>query len=253
MKNKYVNFISDKHFLSCIKNLHDSYLTAKNNISKQTLFSNKVDTFKLTFDSKFNKIDEENLIKAEILRQIDKSINNAIGTFHEEILGGVNGYERGNNSGYDIKATNDTLFADIKNKWNTMNSGASESLYQKLQRYAESHPKSKCYWVQILAKGSFNERWISTYSGRKYNHDRVYKISGDQFYKLLTHQEDAFFQLYNALPIGITDFLNTIECSELTDNTALTEINKNRSHSKRSLIDEITFQNFSYYIGFSKI
>jgi Eco47II restriction endonuclease len=51
-----------------------------------------VDTIKLTFDAKFNNIDEDCLIQAEILRQIDKSINNSIGTFHEQILGGIKSY-----------------------------------------------------------------------------------------------------------------------------------------------------------------
>ena len=76
MKNKYLNFISDEHFLTCIANLHTAYIKAKNNISKKSFYSNKVDTIKLTFDSKFNSIDEEKLIEAEILRQIDNSVLN---------------------------------------------------------------------------------------------------------------------------------------------------------------------------------
>ncbi|MDD2346099.1 MAG: Eco47II family restriction endonuclease [Bacteroidales bacterium] len=137
MKNKYVNFISDEHLLTCIGILHNAYLKAKNNITKKNFYSNKVDTIKLTFDSKFNDIDEEKLIQSEILRQIDKSINNSIGTFHEQILGGIKGFEAGNLSGYDIKATDNMLFADIKNKHNTMNSSAAEALFQKLKRYAD--------------------------------------------------------------------------------------------------------------------
>ena len=148
MKNKYVDFISDEHFLVCVENLHSAYLKAKNNITKKNFYTNKVDTIKLTFDAKFNDIDEESLIQAEILRQIDKSINNSIGTFHEQILGGIKGYEVGNLSGFDIKATDDTLFADIKNKHNTMNSSSSEALFQKLSRYADTYKKSKCYWVK---------------------------------------------------------------------------------------------------------
>lgn len=85
MANKYVNFISDEHLFNCIENLHKAYLRAKNNVSKKSFYTNKVDTIKLTFDSKFNSISEEDLIQAEILRQIDKSINNSIGTFHEQI------------------------------------------------------------------------------------------------------------------------------------------------------------------------
>lgn len=78
MKNKYVNFITDEHLLTCIGNLHNAYLKAKNNITKKNFYSNKVDIIKLAFDSKFNGIDEEELIQSEILRQINKSINNLI-------------------------------------------------------------------------------------------------------------------------------------------------------------------------------
>ncbi len=96
MTNKYVDFISDEHLVACIANLHKSYLKAKKNITKDSFYSNKVDTIKLTFDSRFNNVDEESLIQAEVLRQIDKSINNSIGTFHEQILGGIEGFEMGN-------------------------------------------------------------------------------------------------------------------------------------------------------------
>ncbi len=74
MNNKYVDFVSDDHLLNCVANLHKAYLKAKNNITKKSFYSNKVDTIKLTFDAKFNAIDEETLIQSEILRQIDKSI-----------------------------------------------------------------------------------------------------------------------------------------------------------------------------------
>jgi hypothetical protein len=253
MKNKYVDFITDKHLLNCIGNLHKAYLEAKNDISKKKFYSNKIDTIKLTFDTKFNNLDEETLIEAEILRQIDKSINNAIGTFHEEILGGISGFEKGNLSGYDIKAIDNSLFADLKNKHNTMNSSAAESLFQKLQRYAVQNPKAKCYWVQILATSSFNESWEASLNGKTYKHKRVYKISGDQFYKLLSKQDDAFFQLYKTLPIAIADFLKTIKKSEAVANSALSEIKESTSKSKRTILDEITFENFGYYLGFDKL
>jgi len=254
MKNKYVDFISDKHLLTCIAGLHKSYLKAKQNITKSSFYINKVDTIKLTFDSKFNNIDEESLIKAEILRQIDKSINNSIGTFHEQILGGIDGFEVGNLSGFDIKATNETLFADIKNKHNTMNSSSAEALFQKLARNADNYKKAKCYWVQILAKNSFNELWKGEINGKEYSHSRVFKISGDQFYSLLSRQDDALFQLYKILPIAINDYLNSNEKDKSTkSNSALDEIKKETKSSKRSILNQITFENYSFYLGFDKL
>jgi len=253
--NKYVNFVSDEHFLKCIETLYEAYARAKNKISKTKFYKNKIDTIKLTFDSKFNELSEEELIKAEVSRQIDKSVNNAIGSFHEQILGGVDGYEIGNLSGFDIKAEDNSLFADIKNKHNTMNSSSSESLFQKLSRYADDHrlDDAKCYWVQILSTKSFNEKWFSVINGKEYGHSRVYKISGDQFYSLLTGEKDAFLQLYKALPLGIEDFLKTLDASKQEENSILSEIKKSANRSKRSILDEITFENYGYYVDFDKL
>ncbi len=253
MANHYLNFITDEHLLQCIANLHASYTKAKNNISKIRFYENKIDTIKLTFDSKFNDIDEESLIEAELLRQIDKSINNFIGTFHEEILGGVSGFQIGKASGFDIKAIDDTLFADIKNKHNTMNSSAAESLFQKLAHFADTFKKADCYWVQILAKGSFNNKWAGIINGKEYSHSRVYKISGDQFYALLTKQEDAFMQLYKILPTAINDYLLNIEKkNKIVEHSALSEIKSQASKSGHTILDQITFENFGYYLGFEK-
>lgn len=254
MKNKYVNFISDEHLLMCIKNLHEAYLRAKNNVTKESFYKNKIDTIKLTFDSKFNSILEDDLIHSEIFRQMDKSINNSIGTFHEQILGGINGFEMGNLSGFDIKAKDNTLFADIKNKHNTMNSSSAESLFKKLANYADNYKSSKCYWVQILAKSSFEELWKGDINGKEYSHSRVYKISGDRFYALLSGEKDALFQLYKNIPKAIEDYMKSIkEIEPIKENSALEEIISETEKSKRSIIDQISFENYSYYLGFDKL
>lgn len=254
MTNKYVNFVTDEHLLACIEELHKSYLKAKKSITKSKFYKNKIDTIKLTFDSKFNNIDEDELIETEILRQIDKSVNNSIGTFHEQILGGIQGYEIGNLSGFDIKAEDNTLFADIKNKHNTMNSSSAEALFQKLARYADDYKKAKCYWVQVLAKSSFYEHWAGDINGKEYSHSRVFKISGDRFYALLTGEENAFFNLYKILPTAIDDYLKSFEESSIEkEDSALKEIEAEIEESKRSILNQITFENYSYYLGFDKL
>lgn len=253
--NKYIDFVSDEHLLSCVENIYNAYAKAKAKFTKSKFYSNKVDTFKLTFDAKFNGLSEEDLIKAELKRQIDKSVNNAIGSFHEQVLGGIEGYELGNLSGFDIKAEDNSLFADIKNKYNTMNSSSSESLFQKLSRYADDYrgENAKCYWVQILATKSFNEKWFSVINGKEYSHSRVYKISGDQFYALLTGKEDSFFELYKVLPLAIEDYLSSIDLEKSEQNSILNDIEESSGKNNRSIIDEITYENFSYYLGFDKL
>ena len=252
-KNKYVDFIDDDHLIICIENLYKSYLEAKKGFTKKKFYKNKVDTFKLTFDSKFNDLSEEELIEVEMSRQIDKSVNNAIGTFHEEVLGGVEGYLNGKLSGYDIKAEDNTLFADIKNKHNTMNSSSAESLFQKLARYADDYKNAKCYWVQILSTKSFNEKWFSIINGKEYSHSRVFKISGDQFYTLLTGDENAFFNLYKVLPRAIEDFLSKIGDTDKEKESLVNDISSSAKESGISLLDEITFDNYYYYSGFKNL
>lgn len=108
--------------------------------------------------------------------------------------------------------------------------------------------------MQILAKGSFCELWSGDINGKEYSHSRVYKISGDQFYALLSGQEDALFQLYKALPTAITDYLKMREKqSEIAENSALEEIKSTIEISKRTVLNQITFENYSYYLGFDKL
>lgn len=254
MENKYVEYIEDEYLITCINNLYKAYEKAKEDINKKKFYKNKIDTFKLLFDSHFSGLNESAVLHSEILRQIDKSINNSIGTFHEEILGGIKGFELGKQSGFDIKACDDTLFADIKNKHNTMNSSASESLFQKLAKYADSYKKANCYWVQILAKNSFEENWVGEINGKEYSHSRVFKISGDRFYKLLTGRENALFELYQALPIALRDFLTDKSTNKSkTNNSAIGEIENQAGKNGRTVINEITFENYFYYLGFSEL
>ena len=96
-----------------------------------------------------------------------------------------------------------------------MNSSTAEALFQKLSRFADDHKKATCYWVQILAKGSFCELWSGDINGKEYSYSRVYKISGDQFCALLSKQEDAVFRLYETFPVAIKDHLG------FTQNVAL--------------------------------
>lgn len=203
MKNKYVDFITDEHFLACIQNLHNSYLRAKADISKRKFYNNKIDTFKLTFDSKFNKVDEESIIEVEILRQIDKSINNSIGTFHEQILGGIKGYEVGQFSGFDIKAEDNTLFADIvvdePGKY-------EEAIFLKIANTAKLIKNATFYFVVINKEDDYSKQWKILKEESSISHKRMFKISLNLFYDLLSGQEGALNKLSSALPIALADY-----------------------------------------------
>lgn len=207
--NKYVDFISDKHFLKCIENVHISYLRAKVDISKKKFNKNKIDIIKLSFDSKFNNISEESLIELEFSKQINIAINNSIGNFHKQILYGIKGFEIGDLNGFDLISEDNTLFADfhlipLPKKY-------EEFSFQKLADIANIFKSAMCYSVSFWPENSFNEKFIVINNESSVSHKRVFRISGDQFYALLSGQEDALIKLYKALPKAISYYLKSIE------------------------------------------
>lgn len=135
-----------------------------------------------------------------------------------------------------------------------MNSSSAEALFQKLARYADDNKSANCFWVQILAKSSFNEHWSGDINGKEYSHSRVFKISGDRFYALLTGIDTAFYDLYKILPQAIDDFLKSKNAKKVKkSNSALEEIEEKTKLSKRTILDQITFENYSYYLGFEDL
>ena len=125
-----------------------------------------------------------------------------------------------------------------------MNSSSAESLFQKLARFADNYK----------AKGSFNEHWRGDINGKEYSHSRVFKISGDRFYAILSNQDDAFLQLYKALPIAFKDYLQGIKAKdEINENSIFEDIKESSNKKERNILEQITFENYSYYLGFDKL
>ena len=57
-----------------------------------------------------------------------------------------------------------------------------------------------------------------------------------------------------ALPGAIKDYLSIAEQKEeIAENSALDEIKSETKKSKRSILDQITFENYGYYLGFDML
>ena len=128
-----LTFLSDEHLYSCIDKLYKAYLRDKRDLSLTDLYKNKLDPIKSYFDMEFNEIELSEFIDNEAKRKADKNINNHIGNFHQELLDGLNGFEAPQNAGYDVKKLDNTIFGELKNKHNTMNSSSSEATFKKLE------------------------------------------------------------------------------------------------------------------------
>lgn len=252
-----LTFMSDKHLCDCIYKLYTAYIRDKRDLDLTDLYKNKLDPIKAYFDMEFNQINLEEFIDIEAKRKADKNINNHIGDFHQELLDGIEGFEAPQHAGYDVKKIDDTIFGELKNKHNTMNSSSTEATFQKLQRYANEYPNSTCYLIEVVATQSQNILWTPTCSGRFYSHSRIRRISIDKFYELATGKPNAFKELCDAIRIATPQIINRIKESE--NQISATSMTTNKAHKElvsraQSLgineLDTIFKDNFNGYNGF---
>jgi hypothetical protein len=70
----------------------------------------------------------------EEIRQSQKSLSNAIGLFHQYILGSINGGQLLPTGGIvDIVNHNSRVIGEVKNKHNTLKGSDKSSLYSKIE------------------------------------------------------------------------------------------------------------------------
>ncbi len=197
--------MQDSCLEECAKRLNESYASLVTSVDR--FLYNKLDYIKMQADVIFQGIDIETWIINEEMRQFDKTVNNALGIFHQELIGCISGF-RSYPVGYhyDIKNTSGSIIGEVKNKYNTMNSSAKRSVYNTLAEFAKKDTKATCYLIEIIAKRSMNKIWRLNRSSeeRRLNRsieERIRRISVDLFYELATGKPLAFKELCEVLPV----------------------------------------------------
>ncbi|MCG7377932.1 Eco47II family restriction endonuclease [Paenibacillus sp. ACRSA] len=265
MQNKYVSFITDEDLLECVGFLYEKYREALKEKDIKDFFHNRIDPVKFLFDSTILNIDMKKYLENELLRQTDKTISNAIGTFQEKLIGKIEGCcNLSVGQDIDIVCEGRNLIAEIKNKHNTLKGENKKDLFSKIKEQLRERNVETGYYVRIIDQTSKNEEWKFTHKNEEYSDPNVKIISGDQFYYLLTEDKKAFAKLYKALPIALRDYINSlkenekIKPSEVTVIEQLaTLINGNQvrlgKDENKKLLEGITKINFENYLGFEAI
>ena len=207
--NKYVDFVSDSHFKKCVKIVCDTYNSQIRDDKK--LQKNGIDAIKMTFDMKLRGLDFQKWKSVESDRQNDKTVSNAIGDFHQNLLGKVKGWKnlgKGHESGLDLKKNDNSIFMELKNKDNDINGNVEATLRRKMMTQHQKTPNATIYFAYICAKNKKSEEkdWTPrTDEKKKMHHKNIRRISGSKVYELITGKEDALEQVWKALPLAIKD------------------------------------------------
>jgi hypothetical protein len=210
-----LSFISEEDFTKHVRDTIDKYGEKLESFDIARFNKNIIDPVKMIFDKTVYQSTWEEIVSNEIFRQRDKSNNNDIGYFHQRIFQYIadchvpdNGKEGGwdvifhRNSGImlpDGDAVR-TVYVEMKNKHNTMNSSAAGKTYIKMQNQLLSDDDCACFLVEAIAKKSQNIKWTTTVDGKSVSHKKIRRVSLDRFYALVTGQEDAMYQMCMVLP-----------------------------------------------------
>jgi len=195
-------FISDSLLVTFAKEVLDK-ATAAEVAAEDKLYSNVIDPFSALFEAMRHNLTLDEWLLQEKSRQIQKTLQNAVGDFHQNVLGSIAGWENAGRGGsYDIKNSEKKIIAEIKNKHNTMNSSSAEAVYNKLSNHIRYNEKGYTAYVVFIIPNRpepMNSPWSPNRTTMTLRDD-IRRIDGASFYALATNYPDALALLYTALP-----------------------------------------------------
>lgn len=140
-----------------------------------------------------------------------------------------------------------------------MNSAAAGKTYIKMQSQLLDDDDCACFLVEAIAKKSQNIKWSTTVDGKSVSHKKIRRVSLDQFYALVTGQEDAFYKMCMVLPKVIEKVVNEGgEDVKVPHDSVMSELRRiakemNTDDENLAMALAVYLLGFSTYNGFSKV
>ena len=205
-----LNWISDEDLENEVARLIEVGRTAIAKKQEEKEFNkNIIDPFSAIYTMVGFDLSYEEWFISETTRQAQKTLQNQIGSFHENILSKVEGWEIvGRNAIFDLYNEERQIIAEIKNKHNTVKKSDLVNLHSSLVDLVcnknSIYRNHTAYYVVILPqKGQrHNEMFVTSNNetGRSTTSNELVRyIDGASFYELVTGEENAIFDLYNAV------------------------------------------------------
>ena len=256
-----LDFITEEQFKCHVRATIMKYGEKLESYDLKIFNSNLIDPIKLIFDKSVYRTSWEEIVNNEIFRQRDKSSNNDIGYFHQNIFSYFKGCEVPQ-AGWDVIYRNPegiqmpdgdivhTIYVEMKNKHNTMNSASSAKTYIKMQGQILEDYDCACFLVEAIAKKSQNIKWATKVDGKNVQHRLIRRVSMDQFYAILTGDDEAFYKMCMALPGVINSVVNEEDSVEVPNDTVIDEL-RNVASLYTDQTEELSMAMAVYMLGFN--
>ncbi len=141
-------------------------------------------------------------------RQVQKTLQNRIGAFHQAVLGSMKGWKSLPTGGiFDVIHEERKIIAEIKNKHNTMNSSSEIDLFRTLDNLISQKSSTyygyQAYVVSIVPRSPKGIDQLFTPSnrekGKRENNDLIRQIDGRRFYALASGCENAMQLVFDEM------------------------------------------------------
>jgi hypothetical protein len=207
----YLPFISDNDLKREIWRVINVIYHA-NADAEAKFYRNVVDPFSAVFDSLCQDITIESWVKQEKSRQIQKTLQNALGDFHQEILGAITGWRSmGRGHVFDIINEEQKIIAEVKNKYNTTKGNHKVAIYDDLRdQIRRSYRGYTSYYVEVIPNKRktydkpFTPSDNRTHRRRPVN-NKIRVIDGKSFYALATGDPESLKKLFESIPAVMAD------------------------------------------------
>lgn len=207
----YLSWISDEKISNCVRNvLSKGFEGIKK--SEKSFYRNGIDPFSATFDAACQNISVQEWMKLERTRQAQKSLQNALGNFHQQVLANIESWSIPEENFIDLVCEERKLVVEVKNKHNTVKKSDLKNVYDELQE-AVMHKTSRYrgftgIYTSIIPNDHqrFNREFTPPDNATKTQKSAnalIREIDGYSFYAIATGAEHALAELYQALPLII--------------------------------------------------
>ena len=120
----------------------------------------------------------------------------------------------------------------------------------KMQNQLLKDDDCACFLVEAIAQKSQNIKWETTVDKNKVSHRRIRRVSLDQFYALVTGEEDAFYQMCMVLPEVIEKVVNDGKGISVPEDTVVDEL-KNITNQMGEESEFLVMAMAVYLLGFN--
>ncbi len=132
-----------------------------------------------------------------------------------------------------------------------MNSASAGKTFIKMQNQLLTDDDCACFLVEAIAQRSQNIKWDTTVDKKKVSHKLIRRVSIDQFYAIVTGEDDAFYQMCMILPDVIEEVVNSSASNAVPHDTVIDELKAIADEKQIPFAMAVYMLGFGSYLGFN--